>query len=149
MEKTRNTFFSFNLAVDAALDPDEILLPPMLIQPFIENAIWHGRGANQQPIDISLVFKQQGSRLLCLIEDNGIGINQSKKDKGSSNGEGPYAHNSVGISNIQGRVRLLNEKYNLEGSLTIEDKSESQRPLDHGTRVTLFLSLQTNAEWIE
>ena len=149
MEKTRNTFFSFNLTVDSALDPDEILLPPMLIQPFIENAIWHGRGANQQRIDISLSFKQQGSRLLCLIEDNGIGINQSKKDKGGSNGEGPHSHNPVGISNIQRRVCLLNEKYNLEGSLIIEDKSESRRPTDHGTRVTLFLSLQTNAEWIE
>ena len=137
MEKLRNSLFTSELNVDSDLDLDETLLPPMLIQPFIENAIWHGVSPGKKNIHVKIEFKKQGDMLVAIIDDNGIGVNQALKDK-AQRGE---PHRSVGISNINQRITLLNEKYSMQCSLEIKDKTELGTG-ERGTLVTLQLPLE-------
>ncbi len=146
MEKIRNNNFTCVFDVDPVLDLDETILPPMLIQPFIENAIWHGISSQHANIHIAVNFKKQNHQLECTVEDNGIGINRSLQNKKISHwqtGE-EYAHNSVGISNIRNRIFLLNEKYQLDSSVTIQDKNDLTQNKESGTLVTLHLPIEIN-----
>ena len=144
MEKIRNNNFTFEITTDEKLDLDETILPPMLIQPFVENAIWHGVPGKEKNISIRIDFKKSVAsgrhiaQLACIIEDNGIGINQSLRNK--KNNED--LHHSVGIENINNRIRLLNEKYNLQSSVTIEDKSDLHSYTGTGTVVTIRTPLE-------
>lgn len=142
MEQIRNSNFTCRILADDELDPDETVIPPMMIQPFIENSIWHGVSGRKKNININIDFKKMDNRVLCIIDDNGIGIEQSlqsKKKDGS-------IHHSVGIDNIRNRIRLLNEKYNLQCSVTIQDKITLPGYAETGTLVTLQLPLEIAIE---
>ena len=135
MEKIRTDHFNYSLEVDEALGPEDIFLPPMVIQPFIENAIWHG----QQPgkaMQLQIKFLKKNNELTCIVEDNGIGIEASLKKKQL------LEHNPVGIANIRQRIQLLNEKYNLKSTMLIEDKSNLIPKNGTGTKVTLHLPVK-------
>lgn len=137
MEKIRNSRFHFSMQADPDLELDETILPPMLIQPFIENAIWHGTNGDGKMIEIKVDFAKQGERLVCTIEDNGVGIDHSLKSK--INGD---QHQSVGIANIKNRIDLLNQKYGMKSSITVKDKSEPGNRALSGTLVTITLPLE-------
>lgn len=138
MEKIRNSNFNFEITVDPVLEIDETTMPPMLIQPFIENAIWHGTTGKAKKIDIHVHFKKVKDELVCIVEDNGIGIEHSLGSKNDAD----KLHQSVGINNIRSRIQLLNKKHNLQSSVLIEDKSSSNGHHDTGTRITLRLPLE-------
>ncbi len=142
MEQIRNNNFTCGIVAEEELDPDEILLPPMLIQPFIENAIWHGVSGIRTNIHISIYFKKQGNHLVCFIDDNGIGIEQSLLNKKDAE----HTHHSVGISNIKNRLHLLNKKYKQQCSVTIEDKCRLPGYEETGTLVSLRLPLYITEE---
>ena len=135
MEKIRTENFSYCLEVDEELEPEEIFLPPMLIQPFIENAIWHGQTPDR-PMKLFVRLLKKNNELICVVEDDGIGIQASLKNKEELN------HNSVGIANIRQRIQLLNEKYNLKSTVLVEDKSALIPKNGTGTRVTLCLPVK-------
>jgi len=137
MEKIRASNFTHTIEVDKDLVPGEIMLPPMLIQPFIENAIWHGVTSLDEPMNIDIHFKKDDQQLLCVVEDDGIGIERSLRLK-----ETQLGHNSVGIDNIKQRIRVLNEKYNLQSTISIEDKSNLIPKNGTGTIVTLRLPIK-------
>jgi sensor histidine kinase YesM len=138
MEHIRNSYFTFHIVVDGALDIDETFVPPMLLQPFIENAIWHGVSAQRKNIHIQINFRKASGCLVCTIDDNGVGLHQSMPLR-SGNG---LAHQPVGIANIQNRIRLLNEKYDMHCELHILDKKDIPGTTETGTRVTLQLPLE-------
>ncbi|MES1215639.1 MAG: histidine kinase [Bacteroidota bacterium] len=142
MEQIRTNNFSYSFEVDKTLQPDEIFLPPMLIQPFIENAIWHGAIPGKE-MHVSIYFKRNQSGLICIIEDNGIGIEASIKNK-----EQQVNYQSVGISNVRQRMQVLNEKYNLQSAVEIEDKSRLFSKGETGTIVTLHLTIK-NSETLQ
>ena len=135
MEKIRTDHFSYSFEIDEELDPETIFLPPMLIQPFIENSIWHGQQPGK-PMQLLIRFKKQNHELICIVEDDGIGIETSLKNKVEPN------HHSVGIANIRQRIQLLNEKYNLRSTVLIEDKCELTTKKETGTKVTLHLPVK-------
>lgn len=138
MESIRNNQFTYKIDVAKDLNIHAIMVPPMLIQPFIENAIWHG-SAQKKNINIQISFKHQGDQLICIVEDDGIGIEESLKRKNDITHEP-----SVGIDNIKQRIELLNEKYNLQSSIQIEDKLTLSQAHESGTIVTLHLPIKTN-----
>ena len=138
MEQIRNSYFTCRFLADEDLDVDETRMPPMLIQPFIENAIWHGTTGTKKNININIDFIKQGNQLVCIIEDSGIGINQSIKNKHGSD----QLHHSVGIENVTNRIRLLNEKYALKSRITIEDKTAMPGRTGTGTVVTISIPLE-------
>jgi ligand-binding sensor domain-containing protein len=137
MEKIRFADFAYTITLNDNIATDEILMAPMLIQPFVENAIWHGLQKKQGEKKIVIRFYRAGSHLICEIDDNGIGINESQKNKSSLR----PAHHSLGIENIQERLTVLNEKYRMSCSLTIKDKSELSGAETKGTLVILKLNI--------
>ena len=116
MEKIRFTDFQYTITVDKEVRPREIKMPPILIQPLIENAIWHGLSLIHGEKKLDVHFFYRDDKLVCRITDNGIGIIESMKHKDES-------HTSTGIDNIQKRIALLNQKYHMSSSLTITDRS--------------------------
>lgn len=138
MEKIRNTHFTYSMDVAKELNTDDILVPPMLIQPFIENAIWHG-SSQKKNMNIHISFKKQEDQLICIVEDDGIGIEESLKRK-----ENITHETSVGIDNIKQRIALLNEKYNLHSTIQIQDKLTLAAANSTGTIVTLHLPIKLN-----
>jgi sensor histidine kinase YesM len=134
MEQLRFPDFSFRIEVSQKLDPNEIRLAPMLIQPLVENAIWHGLLPKDNEKWVRIRFFSEPEQLICEIEDNGIGIRQSLNNKTTSQ----HPHRSVGINNIQERIALLNEKYHIRCSLIIRDKSDLPDRTDTGTIITLI-----------
>ena len=138
VEQIRNADFTCNIHAANNLDLDEIVLPPMLIQPFIENAIWHSATNISKEIFINIHFEKEGDQLVCKIDDNGMGINQSIAHKT----EAVNLHQSFGISNISNRINLLNEKYKLKSSISIMDKSTLPGQHSSGTLVILKLPLE-------
>ena len=139
MEKIRNEKFNYTIEVDEPLHTYDIMIPPMLIQPFLENSIWHG-AVPDKFLQVTVRFLKKNDELVCVIEDNGIGVEASLKNKNDSQ------HNSIGIANVKERIQVLNEKYNLHSSLVIEDKSNLVPRNGTGTIVKLcfpFNSLQS------
>ena len=140
MEQVRNSLLTYTITIDDTINIDESFIPPMLIQPIIENGLWHGVSASNKEIHINVNFKKEGELLICMVEDNGVGVNWSLKNK-TINGR---THHSHGISNIKNRIKLLNEKYNLNCSVSIQDKKEIDENNSTGTLVTISLPLEIN-----
>jgi sensor histidine kinase YesM len=119
----------YTITVDASAVPSVIHIPVMMLQPFVENAIWHGLIKKQGEKSLNISFSiQAGKYLQCIIEDNGLGRNRHTKD-------GP-AKKSLASSFIVQRLDLLNKIYKLDCSLVIEDK-----PGNNGTIVKITLTI--------
>ncbi|MBA2501189.1 MAG: histidine kinase [Chitinophagaceae bacterium] len=140
LESIRTDSFIYSMEISGELNPDEVLMPPMLIQPFIENAIWYGPPKNKVPMKLDIFFLREKNQLICVIEDNGIGIAASQKNRS----EMIAPHTPVGIANVRQRMQILNEKYKLHCSLVIEDKGNLFTSAETGTSVTLKLPLTFN-----
>ena len=109
--------FRYYIEVDENICTEEIGVPPMMIQPLVENAIWHGLMNKSGDRKLFIRYKLHEDRLICEIEDNGIGVIRSSLQP-------KHGHQSFGIENIRHRLTLLNEKYHLNCCLQIKDKSE-------------------------
>lgn len=136
LEKMRfDNTFEYRIQVYEGIDQQEVCIPPMLIQPFIENAIIHGiRHRKQDGGTINVNFLLWGNFLVCIITDNGVGVKASSMYNTSIFKQ----HESKGIQNIKERVELLNKDIAAKISIKIEDLSTN---LDNpsGTKVTLTL----------
>ena len=118
----------YRIVVDENLVPSTIQIPVMMLQPFVENAIWHGLLNKQGDKIIHISFSiYETAYIKCVIEDNGTG----RKEHVAKAGKKSLATNFV----LQ-RINLLNQIHNLNCSLLIEDKPNSQ-----GTIVTILLPI--------
>jgi len=94
---------NYEIKVDPAIDRDETLIPSMILQPYIENAIWHGIMPKEDGGTIGIVIGLKAENTLLIeVKDDGVGIDNSLKDK---KGE----HVSKGMSLTKERVNLLNQ----------------------------------------
>ncbi len=139
IEKIRFDNFTYDIQIDEKIEPEKIKIPPMLLQPLVENAIWHGLQSKKGEKKLIIRFNQQDQQLLCIIEDNGIGIKESLKLK-----DNKKDHYSLAIENINKRIILLNEKFSLEYKLKISDKSDLNKFTDNGTVSTLTIPLDVD-----
>jgi len=95
--------FNFTIDIEEGIDQDDTMIPSMLLQPYVENAIWHGLMPQEEDGKIDIVItRQSNSSLLIKIIDNGIGIDNSLKVKKDS-------HDSKGMSLTQERINLINQ----------------------------------------
>ena len=109
LEKLRFTDkFDYQISVDELIDIDAVQIPNMLIQPHLENAIWHGLRYKETKGNLLVNFLLHDSKVTVKIEDDGIGLSQSKALKTKNQ----QSHTSIGISNTHNRIALLNELYN-------------------------------------
>jgi len=127
--------FTYRIEVDESLDTDSICIPNMLIQPQLENAIWHGLRYKEEKGLLVLSVRTYGNELIVNIEDNGIGRKKSKELKTKHQKD----HKSRGLTNTSERISLLNSLYNCRISMEIRDKEE-----DTGVIVMFRFPLKNN-----
>lgn len=122
--------FEYHIDVDPDINVEALSVPPMLIQPYIENAVWHGLRYKETPGHLNLSFKKEGENVVVEIADDGIGREKSAALKTDNQKK----HNSTGLKNIRERLTILNKVYKANYRVVIEDLSSGA-----GTRVRIFL----------
>ena len=127
--KFRDDDLQLNYSISDQVSPREIQLPPTIIQPFVENAIWHGLKYKQGEKRIDILVSVQGDQLKICIEDNGVGRDKAKMFTKNNN------RKSYGMTITANRIAVLN---NTDGEhFKIEDLYTNDVP--SGTRITLLL----------
>jgi tetratricopeptide (TPR) repeat protein len=124
--------FDYELAVDKAIDKGQFQIPPMLLQPYIENAVWHGLRYKKEKgfLKVSLSKKNEET-ILIEISDNGIG----RKESAALKTDYQKNQKSKGMQNIKQRIAILNEMYKDKVDVFIEDLYDDET----GTKVILTL----------
>ena len=125
--------FDFKIAVDEALDAERVFVPNMILQPHLENAIWHGLRYLENKGFLSLKFQLKNGKIVVLIDDNGIGLTKSQELKTSNQ----KVHESRGLNNTKERIDLLNELYKKNISFKITEKEAPET----GTIVQIIFPL--------
>lgn len=127
--------FHFELTVSEEITADKLLIPQMLIQPFAENAVWHGLLPKAGDKQLSIQFSMADTRrLFCVIQDNGIGRTASQER------EQTFKRTSLALSYVQNRLELMSQVLQINCSVEIIDLNDSDgRAL--GTRVELYLPI--------
>lgn len=121
--------FDYEIKVDENVNPEALQIPPMLIQPYIENAVWHGLRYKNEKGKLLLHFYRQNGDLVAEITDDGVGRLRSAELKT----ENQRKHNSTGLKNIEERLAIINKVYHLDYRVHIEDRE------NNGTRVSVYL----------
>ncbi len=103
--------FEFGVMIDENIDPHTTQVPSMFIQPFIENAIWHGVSKLEGRGKITLEFLQNDDSITVIVKDNGVGFDTDLTPKSSENPKG--------VQLVRDRIELLNGSDRLESSLEI------------------------------
>ncbi|MEM6685966.1 MAG: two-component regulator propeller domain-containing protein [Bacteroidota bacterium] len=124
--------FTYTIDLNSDLDPEEVLIPPMLIQPFVENAIRHGIMPLQREGSLTVTFTTDTDFLHATITDNGIGIQKSQQNKPNTD------HQSMALQVTKERIESLAGR----NTLKIEDMSEKDATLA-GTRISFRIPLET------
>lgn len=124
--------FEYTIQVSEEINVNEFVIPPMLLQPYVENAVWHGLRYKEEKGVLEILFEQMDSeRVKITIMDNGIGRSKSKAFKT----ENQKKQKSKGMGNIQKRISILNEMYKDKVDVTVENVFDNEE----GTRVILIL----------
>ncbi len=131
--------FSYEIITGTGIEPGSILIPNMIIQPFVENTLWHGiiNSANRGLVTVLFSFEDVDidsklcKSLIIKVTDNGIGIIEARKHKKED-------HISKGIHIIEERLRLLSTKMELPKPIVFEDLSNRHNN-SHGTEVIISL----------
>ncbi|WP_442787156.1 tetratricopeptide repeat-containing sensor histidine kinase [Flavobacterium suncheonense] len=125
--------FDYQIVVDDALDTETTLVPNMLIQPHLENAIWHGLRYRETKGLLLLKFELNRGKVSVIVDDNGIGLTESAALKTRNQ----KVHQSRGVTNTKERINLLNELYKTNIGFSITEKNSGTT----GTIVTLTFPL--------
>ncbi len=133
LQNLESSAYQSTVLVEDTIDVSLFEIPPMLIQPFVENAIEHafeGQETNRK-IDVKLTYADK--KLMCFITDNGIGYKSQKANKKSHK-------KSLSSSITSERLKILSKDFKMEGSISIEDR---QKYNEQGTIVTLVIPHKT------
>ncbi len=130
--------FKYEVKVDEELDLDSVMVPPMLTQPFLENAIEHGFKHNQEEGLLKIRFLKAGRSLVIEVDDNGTGIDNVIGYKKKS-------HDSMAIKITRERLEILEKDAKGRTSFTIIDKKRIN-PVGIGTQVRFVLPMINSQE---
>ncbi len=121
--KDKKQAFEVEFIIDESINTKISIMPPMLLQPIIENAIKHGEVHKQQDGKVQIEFKTEKEFLVVVVTDNGIGRKRAAAKRGNT-------HKSKGMSIIENRIKLLSRRH--EAGVRIID-------LEQGLRVELWI----------
>jgi two-component system LytT family sensor kinase len=125
--------FDYDITVDANVVVGEYQIPPMLLQPYIENAVWHGLRYKTEKGHLQItIANKSANEITITIADDGIGRKRSKDLKT----ENQQKQKSKGMGNIKKRVAILNNMYKDKVDVFIDDNSTEE---DAGTKVVVTL----------
>ncbi|MBL4669814.1 MAG: tetratricopeptide repeat protein [Flavobacteriales bacterium] len=129
LQNLENEAYQYSILVGNDLDKSSFQIPPMLIQPFVENAIEHAfrNQIKNKKIDIQLSYLDEN--LICTITDNGVGIDNQEENKRQDK-------KSLSTTITSERLKMLSKDFKMEGSIRIEDR---QKYNEQGTIVTLVI----------
>lgn len=130
--------FDYEISVDETVSTDEFMVFPGMVQPFIENAIWHGvRGLDGRKGFVRIMFfTEKPGSLSCSVEDDGIGRKLSEAHKSNLPGK-----TSRGIGIVLERLRIINHLRNTDFKVTIEDLYPEKE--ETGTRVCVDIPVKS------
>lgn len=125
----------YEIGIDPSIDRSTVLLPPMLIQPYVENALHHGLGPKTEGKGrVTIRIDRNGDRLIVVVEDNGVGRAATEHRVTTAD------HLSKGMSLTEGRLEILSRLYERPFSISVVDlKDDRNRPA--GTRIIIDLPL--------
>ena len=118
------------------IDVDFEDIPPMLIQPYLENALNHGIINKQENGHILVTIKKENQYLVCTITDDGIGRAKAQEIKQSKG----YNYKSRGMSITHSRLEIINKMQNSNLNVEVEDLYENDIPA--GTKVRIYIPLK-------
>lgn len=121
----------FTVDADRALLDDDPIVPALLVQPFVENAVWHGLAPKHGPKRLHVHFHQRDGKLACTVEDNGVGREAAPKRSH------PDGSTSLGLQLTNERLQLLTYKLEGSGRITFTDLKHGEDAA--GTRVEVVL----------
>ena len=130
-----NNNFDFTITKSTEIE-DDVALPPLLLQPFVENAIIHGVIPKKAKGKIKVDFQIDKDSLVCTIEDDGVGCETSKKAKENS----VSVHKSMAINIIKKRLEMIASSTHKNATISIEEINANNN--NSGTKVVLKLPIQ-------
>lgn len=127
-----NQKFTYEIKVDEAIDQENTLIPPLILQPFVENSIWHGIAKMHGEGKILIRIVKEGNMINCIVEDNGVG--RESTEIGS---RVPYKSDrkSFGVKITSARIDVINKIKKTKAAVTFSD-------LEKGLRVEVKLPLE-------
>jgi two-component sensor histidine kinase len=134
LEKMRmDNKFEYHIDVGENVDADEIQIPSMIIQPYVENAIWHGISSIEFKGEITIKFRMPDEKsLMVLIEDNGIGMKRSEEFSQKSD-----KHFHLGMEMTRKRLEILGKKFSVKTSIEFSEPFPGR--VNPGTRVEIVV----------
>jgi len=130
--------FNYRISVDSAINTENVLISPLIIQPFVENAIWHGlMHLKDRQGELLIGFEKINGSLKCTINDNGIGRKRSMELKKG------VSHESMGLSIARERLQIVNMLNKAKTSIKLIDKTNTDGS-PSGTIVELFMPVILN-----
>ena len=108
--------FTYTITVDDTIDPENIMVPPLILQPFIENSIWHGIAKKESEGQICISVTKHSEMISIRIEDNGAGMSNSLK------GVNKEHRKSLGLKITKARIDMLNRLNGTNATVELVDK---------------------------
>ncbi|MFA7447622.1 MAG: histidine kinase, partial [Weeksellaceae bacterium] len=137
-EKRFNGEFQFNLETLSEEEMEDIEIPPLLLQPFVENAIWHGLLPSEKQIKkLDIQITRSDSDIRIVIEDNGVGRGVQSKVHIAEIKEGKK---SMGMKITKDRIIQFNKSSKSKIKFQVIDKMDENSGQSTGTKVVLVLS---------
>jgi hypothetical protein len=126
---------SFDFKVETADEISNVYIPFMCIQPFVENAVWHGLMLKKGEKFLNISFSRlDENRVRCIVEDNGIGRNNASVKKESLKGR------SLGMELIRQRLELIGKSKNLDCYFIVTDKKDIESN-SLGTKIEIIIPI--------
>ena len=109
--------FEYKITVNEEVDTNMLKVPPLIIQPYAENAIWHGLMQKEEKGHLVIELFQEDESLLCKISDDGIGRKKAAELKSKSGSD----HKSIGMQITANRIKIMQRSKGSESPVTIND----------------------------
>ncbi len=129
--------FEYAINTETGLNTESVFIPAMMLQPFLENSIWHGILPSNQTGQIKIDIRREGNEVWIIIEDNGIGITTSLSNKPSTQD----GHTSKGMTITQDRMALYRRMTGLKYNILGPEEIKSAEGIVNGTRVIIKIPL--------
>jgi tetratricopeptide (TPR) repeat protein len=129
---------TYSISVEEDVEADYFEIPPLLLQPFVENAIWHGLMHKEEggKIDVAVSTMTGGSALQIVISDNGIG----RKKAAELKNKGSHKHKSYAMQATSERIALINQIYKSNAVINVADLVDSNQQ-GAGTQITIQIAM--------
>ena len=119
--------FDYEIKVDENINQENTLVPSLILQPFVENSIWHGMARKEGHGNISIYIKQEEEMISCIVEDDGVGISEKTM--------ADQEKKSLGMRITKDRIDIINKVKNSTASVHVSNtitgvKAEVRLPLE-------------------